>query len=169
MTWRYRIGPLTLAAIAASLVLGVDFAGAMLNVGAGKLARLGEKRVGLVRGDATRIPVADRTVDAVTVAFGIRNVERTQAVLDGTWAEADTWDGVKEGTVVISPYNKSLAADIVAEADKVYKGYADGTFDIFTGPIYDQDGNLKVKDGEVMSLGDLAVIDWFVKGVESAA
>ena len=33
----------------------------------------------------------------------------------------------------------------------------------------DQDGNEKVKAGEVMSLGDLAVIDWFVKGVESAA
>jgi demethylmenaquinone methyltransferase / 2-methoxy-6-polyprenyl-1,4-benzoquinol methylase len=28
-----------------------------------------------VRGDASRIPLADRAVDAVTVAFGIRNVE----------------------------------------------------------------------------------------------
>ena len=27
----------------------------------------------------------------------------------------------------------------------------------------------KVKAGEVMALGDLAVIDWFVKGVESAS
>ncbi len=31
----------------------------------------------LVRGDATRIPVADTSVDAVTIAFGIRNVEQT--------------------------------------------------------------------------------------------
>ena len=45
----------------------------------------------------------------------------------------------------------------------------DGSFNIFTGPIYDQDGNLKVKEGEVMSDADLAVIDWFVKGVESAS
>ena len=48
-------------------------------------------------------------------------------------------------------------------------GYMDGSFNIFTGPIYDQDGVERVKAGEVMGLGDLAVMDWFVKGVESAA
>jgi demethylmenaquinone methyltransferase/2-methoxy-6-polyprenyl-1,4-benzoquinol methylase len=63
----------------ASVVLGIDFAAAMLEVGRCKLARLGERRVALVRGDATRIPVGDGAVDAVTVAFGIRNVERTAA------------------------------------------------------------------------------------------
>jgi demethylmenaquinone methyltransferase/2-methoxy-6-polyprenyl-1,4-benzoquinol methylase len=56
--------------------VGVDFAAAMLALGADKLrhARLSE-RVALVRGDAMRIPVAGASVDAVTIAFGIRNVE----------------------------------------------------------------------------------------------
>ena len=54
-------------------------------------------------------------------------------------------------------------------ADEVQAGYKAGTYNIFTGPIYDQDGNLKVKEGEVISDADLAVMDWFVKGVESAA
>ena len=31
--------------------------------------------IALVRGDATQIPAADASVDAVTIAFGIRNVE----------------------------------------------------------------------------------------------
>ena len=106
---------------------------------------------------------------AIEDIWGPYYVERTQAVLDGTWASTDTWDGFKEGTVVISPYSAKVPADVAAEADKIQAGYKDGTFDIYTGPIYDQDGNLKVKDGEVMSLADLAVIDWFVKGVESAA
>jgi demethylmenaquinone methyltransferase/2-methoxy-6-polyprenyl-1,4-benzoquinol methylase len=62
---------------AAARVVGVDFAGAMLRVGHDKLRReqLGD-RVALVRGDATRIPVADAAVDAVTIAFGIRNVDQ---------------------------------------------------------------------------------------------
>jgi demethylmenaquinone methyltransferase/2-methoxy-6-polyprenyl-1,4-benzoquinol methylase len=34
-----------------------------------------DRRVQLVRADATRLPVADATVDAVTIAFGIRNVQ----------------------------------------------------------------------------------------------
>jgi demethylmenaquinone methyltransferase/2-methoxy-6-polyprenyl-1,4-benzoquinol methylase len=35
--------------------------------------------IALVRGDAMRIPVADQSVDAITIAFGIRNVERPEA------------------------------------------------------------------------------------------
>jgi demethylmenaquinone methyltransferase/2-methoxy-6-polyprenyl-1,4-benzoquinol methylase len=59
----------------AARVVGVDFAGAMLEIGRDKLKRAGLSRdVVLVRGDATQIPAADQSVDAVTVAFGIRNV-----------------------------------------------------------------------------------------------
>jgi len=65
---------------AAARVLGVDFSAAMLRVGRDKLARGRlDGRVALVRGDATRIPVADAAVDAVTVAFGIRNVDQVAA------------------------------------------------------------------------------------------
>jgi len=65
----------------AARVVGVDFAGAMLGVGRKKIARDRglHDRVALVRGDATRIPLADRSVDAVTIAFGIRNVDQVAA------------------------------------------------------------------------------------------
>ena len=61
----------------AARVVGVDFARAMLRVGEDKLrkARLND-RVAMVQGDATRLPLGNASVDAVTVAFGIRNVER---------------------------------------------------------------------------------------------
>jgi len=64
----------------AAKVVGVDFAGAMLDIGREKVKRAGLARhVALVRGDAARIPAADASVDAVTVAFGIRNVEDVPA------------------------------------------------------------------------------------------
>ncbi len=106
---------------------------------------------------------------AIEDIWGPYYISRAQAVLDGTWVSADTWDGFKEGTVVIAPYNAAVPADVAAEADKIQAGYKDGSFNIFTGPILDQDGNEKVKAGEVMADADLAVIDWFVKGVESAS
>ena len=61
----------------AARVVGVDFSGAMLRVGDHKLrgARL-DNRIAMVQGDATRIPLGDASVDAVTIGFGIRNVER---------------------------------------------------------------------------------------------
>ena len=106
---------------------------------------------------------------AIEDIWGPHYIKRAQAILDGTWESADMWDGMVDGTVVISPYNAKVPADVAAEADKIKAGYMDGTFDIFTGPIYDQDGNLKVEEGKVMTRAELATIDWFVKGVESAA
>lgn len=59
-------------------VVGVDFADAMLARGREKVRARGlAARIQLVRGDATRLPIADGSVDAVAMAFGIRNVERT--------------------------------------------------------------------------------------------
>ena len=68
---------------AAARVVGVDFAPAMLRVARDKLwrRRLADT-VTLVRGDATRIPAAGASVDAVTIAFGIRNVENINAACD---------------------------------------------------------------------------------------
>jgi demethylmenaquinone methyltransferase/2-methoxy-6-polyprenyl-1,4-benzoquinol methylase len=73
-------GDLALAAIharpGAARVVGIDFAAAMLRVGRDKLRDAGaQARAALIRGDATRIPLRDGTVDAITLGFGIRNVE----------------------------------------------------------------------------------------------
>ena len=75
-------GDLAIAAMTArpgaSTVLGVDFAGAMLRIALDKIrAQRLDRAVSLVRGDATCIPAADASVDAATVAFGIRNVQDT--------------------------------------------------------------------------------------------
>jgi demethylmenaquinone methyltransferase/2-methoxy-6-polyprenyl-1,4-benzoquinol methylase len=65
---------------AAGRVVGVDFSGAMLALGRQKTAVAHESgRIALIRGDAMRLPIASRSADAVTIAFGIRNVERPEA------------------------------------------------------------------------------------------
>lgn len=56
-------------------VVGVDFAGAMVRLGLDKIRRLGlDLRIHLARADAMRLPLANASCDAATVAFGIRNV-----------------------------------------------------------------------------------------------
>lgn len=63
-------------------IVGLDFAPVMVRLGHRKLD--GDPRVARVAlgvGDATRLPLADGAVDAVTIAFGIRNVEDTLAGL----------------------------------------------------------------------------------------
>jgi demethylmenaquinone methyltransferase/2-methoxy-6-polyprenyl-1,4-benzoquinol methylase len=72
----------TADAVPRARIIGVDFAGAMLELGLRKLrGRALDTTITLVRGDATAIPVRDRWADAATIAFGIRNVARPEAAL----------------------------------------------------------------------------------------
>lgn len=77
-------GDLAVAAVRAypdASVVGVDFAGEMLRLAGRKMASLGLSSIRLVRGDGTRIPLADSSCDAATIGFGIRNVVDPRAAL----------------------------------------------------------------------------------------
>lgn len=61
-------------------VVGVDFAREMLRIAHAKTVQRGlSDVVNLAQADAMRLPVASASVDAVSVAFGIRNVESSPA------------------------------------------------------------------------------------------
>lgn len=61
--------------------VGADMSLGMLRLGKEKLAAANLGRFWMVRGDATALGVADAQFDAVTIAFGIRNVLDTRAAL----------------------------------------------------------------------------------------
>jgi demethylmenaquinone methyltransferase / 2-methoxy-6-polyprenyl-1,4-benzoquinol methylase len=64
-------------------VIGLDFARAMLEAAAAKIDSPGlSERITLMQGDAMNLPFADGSFDAVTVAFGIRNMPDRQRVLE---------------------------------------------------------------------------------------
>jgi demethylmenaquinone methyltransferase/2-methoxy-6-polyprenyl-1,4-benzoquinol methylase len=57
-------------------VIGIDFAAAMLTIARRKVHRSHlDSTITVLRGDATQIPLRDASADALTIAFGIRNVE----------------------------------------------------------------------------------------------
>jgi demethylmenaquinone methyltransferase/2-methoxy-6-polyprenyl-1,4-benzoquinol methylase len=60
-------------------IAAVDFSGGMLGRARVKLAGRG---VSLIQGDCLRIPVRDQTFDAVTVAWGLRNLSDVPAGLE---------------------------------------------------------------------------------------
>ena len=104
---------------------------------------------------------------AIEDIWGPYYAQRAQAVVDGTWAEKDTWDGMAEGMVVMSPYNaKLMPTDLIQEAVAMEIAIKDGTLHPFTGPIYDQSGELRVADGEVADDFMMATMDWYVQGID---
>jgi simple sugar transport system substrate-binding protein len=105
---------------------------------------------------------------AIENIWGPYYISRAKAMLDGTWKSDDAWWGMQEGALVMAPYNKAMPDNVKAAADKMIAGWRDGSYDVFTGPISDQSGKERVPKGERMADKDLAVLDWYVKGVQSS-
>jgi len=63
-------------------IVGVDFSPAMLTVGKKKInTRYPAAPVSLTAGDGRQLPIRSGSVDAVTISFGIRNMEERDMVL----------------------------------------------------------------------------------------
>ena len=97
--------------------------------------------------------------------WGPYYVARTQAVLDGTWESSDTWDGMAEGMVVMAPFT-NMPDDVVAMAAETTEKIRSGAMHPFAGPIYRQDGEMVIGEGEHLDDGVLLGMNWYVKGVD---
>lgn len=92
-------------------------------------------------------------------------ISQAKAVIDGTWSTGAYWGGMKEGVVAIADLTDNAPADAAALVEKYSKEIVDGTFHVFSGEIKDQTGEIRVKEGESLSDGEMLSIDWFVEGV----
>jgi len=92
-------------------------------------------------------------------------VDRTQAVLDGSWVSTDTFGGMDANMVQMGPF-VNMPADVKAMAETTTAAITSGELHPFAGPVYKQDGSLAAAEGEVVDLGTLLGMDWYVKGVD---
>jgi len=97
--------------------------------------------------------------------WGVYYKDVATKVHNGTWTNEPIWWDMGTGITGLAPYSKAVPQDLRDHVAKVKKEIlADDT--IFSGPIYGQKGELKVKEGEKLSDGEKLSIDWFVKGVK---
>lgn len=92
--------------------------------------------------------------------------DKIQSVLDGTWEPESIWHGLKEGVVDIAPFNE-VVPDWVVEKVETYKmEIINEERNVFQGPIYNQAGDLMVKEGDALSDEALLELNWYVQGIE---
>jgi demethylmenaquinone methyltransferase/2-methoxy-6-polyprenyl-1,4-benzoquinol methylase len=64
-------------------IIGYDLSGEMIRVGEEKVKKLGlDSLIRFQKGDSESMPFEDDSIDAITVAFGVRNFETLQSGLD---------------------------------------------------------------------------------------
>jgi basic membrane lipoprotein Med (substrate-binding protein (PBP1-ABC) superfamily) len=89
----------------------------------------------------------------------------TSTVLDGTWEPIFLRCGIADGCMAMSDFGPKVPQDV---QDQVLAARADieaGNTVVFTGPVVDQDGNVVVAEGEVLTPDLMSSVDWFVQGV----
>ncbi|MFL0692587.1 MAG: BMP family ABC transporter substrate-binding protein [Agrobacterium tumefaciens] len=92
-------------------------------------------------------------------------IKRTQAVLDGTWTSAQTFDGLKDGILSMAPYT-NMPDDVKAMAMDTEAKIKSGELKPFTGPINKQDGSAWLAAGESADDGTILGMNFYIEGVD---
>ena len=104
--------------------------------------------------------------------WGPYYVAKVGAVLDGTWTTTcDGPDGcyfghMNDGSVEMAPFT-NMPAEVEAKAQAVKDAIRDGEYFAFTGPIYDNQGNLQIAAGEVADRAHLDSMMYYVEGIDA--
>ena len=92
-------------------------------------------------------------------------VDDVNLVLSGEWHSRAYWEGLSSGTVSLDDLtanNDPRAAAVIEEASA---RIISGEFEPFTGPLADQNGEIRVPEGVKMTDDEIWNMSWFIKGV----
>ena len=88
-------------------------------------------------------------------------------MLDGTWkGNTATWWGIKEGANDIVAISDQVPADVKDMVAKAKAGIADGSLNVFHGPLVDGSGKEVLAKDAVADDKMLGGLNFYVKGVE---
>ncbi len=107
----------------------------------------------------------DAFITAPVWNWGPRYAAIIEAVAGGTYAPGAYWGGMDDGIVDLAPLADDVPSDVASQISDVAEQIREGEWDVFTGEIRDQDGNVMVAAGETMDDGPMLGMDWFVEGV----
>jgi simple sugar transport system substrate-binding protein len=73
---------------------------------------------------------------------------------------------MNDGSVEMAPFT-NMPDEVKAKAQAVKDAIRDGEYFAFTGPIYDNEGNLQIADGVVADRAHLDTMMYYVEGIDA--
>ena len=89
--------------------------------------------------------------------------------IEGNWTPVNYFLGLAENMVDISPLSKNVAEGTAEAVEAARAKILSGEWDVFTGPIYNNAGELVVAEGVALEDSDITgnlMTTLLVKGVE---
>ncbi len=104
-------------------------------------------------------------VSSIIDNWGPYYVRRVGEAMEGAWEQADTWEGMDDGMVLIGEMTDAIPEEVRASATALMDSIRNLEYHPFTGPINAQDGSVWLAEGEVAEDGPLAGMDFYVEGL----
>ena len=104
-------------------------------------------------------------ISGVGFTLGDKLTWLASTVIEGTWTPIFLRCGIADGCMAMAPFGPNVPQEV---QDRVNQARADieaGTTVVFAGPVVDQDGTVRVAEGEVLAEDAMSSVDWFVQGV----
>ncbi|MGI9490746.1 MAG: BMP family ABC transporter substrate-binding protein, partial [Geminicoccaceae bacterium] len=90
-------------------------------------------------------------------------------IVDGLVDEAPqlrpAWLGLRDGVIGLAPISDRVPDELHRLVQQRQREIIEGRFNVFTGPIRDIDGDVRVLDGRIMTDESLLSMDYLVEGV----
>ena len=109
--------------------------------------------------------VGDTVLTSPQWNWGTYYVDTVGNIIDGTWETHQFWGGLETDVVKLADISPLVPDDVRQQVGEERDRITGTDWDVFCGPINDQDGNEAIADGECLSDQDMLNMDWFVEGV----
>jgi basic membrane lipoprotein Med (substrate-binding protein (PBP1-ABC) superfamily) len=86
-------------------------------------------------------------------------------VIDGTWTPIFLRCGIADGCMAMAPFGPNVPQEVQDAVNQTRADIEAGTTVVFAGPVVDQDGTVRVAEGEFLAEDAMSSVDWFVQGV----
>lgn len=109
----------------------------------------------------------DKYLAAAVWDWGDFYEQRILECLQGRFQGVNYWEGMDTGIVKLTELSDRVKPGIARAVESAKTKLMNGGFDVFYGPVYDNNGVLRIKEGE--NISDKTMIynfKWYVEGVE---
>lgn len=114
-------------------------------------------------------PTADAAPNAYLTAplfqWKTYYLDDIQKIMDGTWKSRKYWEGLESNMVALDALTENCAEGTKEAVDAAKDQIILGSLEPFTGPIKDQNGEVRIPEGTRMTDDEIWNMNWFVQGV----
>lgn len=157
-----------------------DAATALLNVGVDVMTHYTNSAAVVTAADARNVPSISFNTDmrksapkhyltGVTHNWGDFYTKMTTDAMAGKCKGELFFGGIKEGVIRMAPFGPQVPKDVVDLVNAKAKDIAEGRLNVFTGPIKDNTGVIRVPAGATLPDSELGKMTWFAEGIQNGS